>query len=268
MCLYRIKASIVGVIFLVACPLAICQTPPISFSTGESWFVSIFSPTDQDIVGTNLSQSWSLVLSTLTSQIPPNTDLDALDFKSENAVYFSLDCDARLGGSLYCDEDIIFWNGSGFSMVWDGSENGLPASANLDALHVFSDPPLYFIFSLDGSADLGGAGIVDDEDLVTFLQGLGSLNIAFDGSAQGIPSRADLDAVTVRNESQWLLSFDSPIRIGSVVFDDADLVSWNPGTSEFAPAPWFDASEYSVPDRIDIDAARVFLPQPLGFMYY
>ena len=254
---------IILAIFLAACPLAFIPAPAVelSISTDEDCIISSLSPHDHEIIQTNLAGSWSNILSSLTSQLPACSNLDAIEYKSDNKVYFSLEEDTLIGATVYADEDIILWNGSVFSLAWDGSSNGLPPCVNLDALAVTSESPLEFLFSLDGTANLTGVGWICDEDVISFKTGSGFNGLPFDGSEEGIPLQADLDGLAVLSSTEWLMSFDVPLVIGALSVDDADLVVWNPVSSQFATSLWFDASSNSVPDNVDVDAVAV-MPAP------
>jgi len=245
--------------FLAAFLLALipARAVDLCLSTDEDCVISSVSPHDHEVVQTNLSGSWTNVLSSLTSQLPACANLDALDYRSDTKVYFSLEEDALIGATVYADEDIILWNGSVFSLAWDGSASGLPSCVNLDALTVTSESPLEFLFSLDGNANLTGVGWICDEDVISFKTGVGFDGLPFDGSEEGIPPQADLDGLAVLSSTEWLMSFDVPLVIGALSVDDADLVVWNPVSSQFGTSLWFDASANSVPDNVDLDAIRV-----------
>ncbi len=229
----------------------------LTFSTDENCVISAISPADHEIAGTDLSGTWSKAWAVLTDQFPAETDIDAFDYKADDKIYFSLDSNVILGETLYADEDIIFWNGSAFSMAWNGSENGLPDDAAIDAIHIIKVSPLEFYFSLDGNAILTTVGAVESKDIVSYKTGTGFNSIIFDGSARGVPDYSDLNAFTIKSDSEWLMSFDTGGIIGPLVFDDEDLIIFNPLTNSFGATPWFDGSSKLVPDYVDIDAVYI-----------
>ena len=103
--------------------------------------------------GAALYNRWSVKdMTALTTLLPAGANLDAVSYFTRGRIYFSLDANTRISSTLYADEDILLWNGTAISMAWDGSANGLPDEANLDALDVVSEAPLAFSFSLDISA--------------------------------------------------------------------------------------------------------------------
>ncbi len=211
---------------------------------------------DHDVVGSDRAGLYQQMLAAMSAALPPAVELDALDFVSPTEAYFSLAEDALLPGAIgnesFADEDVIAWNGAFFSLLWDGSAEGLAANVDVDALDVGSVVPLQLFLSFREPATLPAVGTVQDEDLVEFQQGLGFVALAFDGSAASVPAGADLDAVNLRQTDQWLLSFDVPGTIGALTFDDGDLVAWDPLSSVFDPTPWFAAASQGAPAYVDL----------------
>jgi len=82
------------------------------------------------------------------------------------------------------------------------------------------------VFSTSVSFALGGIK-VDDEDLV--LLDRGALSLMFDGSYLGLLASADVDAVRVESGAPLdvYCSVDAPMKMGSVVFADDDIVRYN-----------------------------------------
>jgi len=261
----RISGSFRTVLVLIGVIAAVCsslegQTVKFAFSTDESFVITNLTREDHEVVGTDLAGSWMEILTTLSSGLPPEANIDALDYTSETNVYFSLDADAMLGGVLFADEDIIHWDGSNFSMAWDGNMNGLSERVDLNALDVIAASPFEFSFSIDATdfLNIGSFLIkVEDEDLVRFKQGSGFTVTDFSGILSGIPPEADLNAFCRKSSTEWLLSFDSLIRIGTSEYDDGDVLLWNPQSTSFNALPWFDANMQSVPERVELNAAGV-----------
>ncbi len=197
----------------------------------------------------------------MTSALPANADIDALNYITTGTVYFSLDADTRLAGTYYADEDVIRWNGSTFSLAWDGSANGLPPRVNLDALEVTSTSPLRFSFSLDSTVKLTGPGTVEDEDVIFWNGSAFSATFDFDGSLWGVPASANLDSFSFRAANLRELSFDRTVKLGTFTVDDGDAVEWNTITHGY-PQVYFIAASQGIPasanlDAIDADALAV-----------
>ncbi len=101
---------------------------------------------DQEVAGSDLGGFYQAQLTALTDALPAAASIDALDFVSSGEVYFSLSADGLLDGASFADEDVIWWDGASFSVIWDGSAQGLPAGADLDALDVGTVFPLQLFF--------------------------------------------------------------------------------------------------------------------------
>ena len=80
------------------------------------------------------------------------------------------------------DADIYSWNGTG-AWLWDASNNGLPANANVDGLNRVDDTHFYLSFVDNAGTSVPGVGTVQDEDVVYDNNGVWS--VYFDGTAAG-----------------------------------------------------------------------------------
>jgi len=231
----------------------------LAISTNESCTIGGVVAEDHEIPAVDPTYTtWQLHLTGMTDLLPDGANIDALDCITPTEAYFSLEADAKIGATLYADEDIIYWSGSTLSLAWDGSSNGLPDETNLDALDVSSTDPLKFDFSLESDATLtvgGSPTLVADEDIVQWSGGAFS-NLSFDGSSEGVPAEADLDAFSMRTSSEWVISFNIPGQVGGIDFDDGDLLPWYSGGSGWGTGLFFDASANSVPDEADLNACE------------
>lgn len=205
------------------------------------------------VLGTDRLGFKELKLAALTAALPAGAAIDALDFFSPDEVYFSLTAAADFGGFIASDEDVLAWDGVGFTLLWDGSNAGIPMAADIDALDVVSSTPLVMMLSLDIPAILDGI-LTQDEDLVRFEDGGGFVALAFDGSAAGVPAALDVDALNVRIASEWLLSFDADVTLGGAVLEDGDIALFDPTGGGFATSAWFDASLDGAPSELDVNA--------------
>jgi hypothetical protein len=145
-----------------------------------------------------------------------------------------------------------------FSVFFDGAAAGIPAGSHIDA--IYQDPQpivLPFFFSLDTSTTLPGLGAVDDEDVVSYAGGI--FTIAYDGSAAGVASALDVDAIEgVTGPAGWLLSFDTSGTVGAVTFDDEDVIRYDSGLGTYAMY-----TDSSVADPADWPSTDlVALPEP------
>lgn len=241
--------------------VALAQPADITFTTSENFRAGGKTFLDNNVVAANTTPTFHAIHTSPLSPIPVSADIDAWAVKN-SLIYFSLAEDTRLGATVYADEDVLRWNGSTIILAWDGSANGLPSSVDLDALDIRSTVPFTFSFSLDTAAVLPVVGRVEDEDLLTW-SGSAFDTIEFDGSARGIPATADLDGISKISNTRWLLSFNTDLRLGATVYEDADLIDFNPTTNVFAPTAYLDASARGIPAAVDIQDIEGNSNEPL-----
>ena len=132
--------------------------------------------------------------------IPPGTAIDAvarIRAAGVASTLLSFDVPTALPGGLMADdEDVVAWNGTVWSLYFDGSANGVPENLDLDG---FDRDPVsgtrYFSFDTSGRI---AAVDFDDEDVVA-LDG-STWSLAFDASANlgATFAAGDLDALAVR----------------------------------------------------------------------
>jgi hypothetical protein len=126
------------------------------------------------------------------------------------------------------DRGIVSFRRDGTNLVVGTILDGvLPDGVDVDALSVVDGGRL--VFSTSVSFESGGVA-ADDEDLL-LLEGT-SISLFLDGSFYGLPESADIDAVHVASLDPIDLyySVDAPVKMGSVVFADDDIVRLNGAT--------------------------------------
>lgn len=137
-----------------------------------------------------------------------------------------------------------------------------PADDSTATENTVTDPPVEidgfervddttFYFSVDTHVQLDGLVIAPGD--IVFSDG-GSLSLAFDAAAQGLPDGVNVDAVALDENDDLVFSIDTHADLGGTVFEDADLIRFDGGG--FAMV--FDASVAGFPDSADIDAATAF----------
>lgn len=205
---------------------------------------------DEDAASDDLASN--VVLQDI-GEIPANADL---------AVYHLLDNDDRLlafditvelpGGLIAQPRDVVRYDGVNYSIVFDGSAEGIPAGVRLDALGADADGDL--LMSFDTTLALSGTTVAD-EDVVEFDGA--NFTLLFDGSAAGVPAGADLDALHFDVASGHLfLSFDVGGVVGGTNFNDEDLLEHDPVGDAWSLA--YDGSaEHPAWVAGDLDAAFV-----------
>jgi hypothetical protein len=248
------KGLLFSVMFFVLLPLFLsAQSPNILFSSDENFSIGLIQPSDDNLVQYSVS-TYSISSLLPPCSLPAETNVDALGRLSLNEIIISLDEDAVINGTLYADEDLIRFDGATFSLWWDGSAAGLPPEVNLDAVHIERAAPKKFLFSLEEDAVLPGVGLVADEDVLEFEEGVG-FSTVLDGSAIGIPVEADVNGVA-KAGANYVLSLDSAAWIAGTLYDDADLIEYN----GFTFSKFFDAAANGIAPEVDINAVEILGP--------
>jgi hypothetical protein len=192
--------------------------------------------------------------------LPAAADLIGYSIAANGDVLFSLDVAASLAGGIdVTPRDVVRWNGALYSIELDGSDHGIPAGAQIDAIGVVAGD---LLLSLDVTATLGNV-TASDEDLLRLESTQPDVwSLYFDGSAQGVPAGADLDGADVLDQSGNLaLSFDISGSVGGVAFDDEDILEYAAAGGTWSKR--YDGSAaHGALAAADVDA--VFVPEPVA----
>jgi IPT/TIG domain-containing protein len=169
--------------------------------------------------------------------------------------YLSFGNAGTAGGVMFSDEDILTYNGSTFSLVFDGSDVGLAAGMDVDAFTMIDANSL--LLSFEAAGTVPGVGLVDDSDLVRFdstsmsANTAGSFSRYFDGSDVGLTTNAeDVDAVELRN-GRLLVSTEGETTVpGGIESRDEDLIAFRPASLGASTAGswrrYFDGSDVAL----------------------
>jgi hypothetical protein len=164
--------------------------------------------------------------------LPQDVAIDAHDRIQLGVELFSVEQPTVLPGGLTVEPaDVVRWNldTGQYTMEFDGSANGIPKGANVDAVSAPSGfTPM--LLSFDTTVELGGV-VVADEDLVAW-DGPGSYSLFFDGSSRGFDPALDLDGADFMDDlpdSRTLLvvSFDGAGKLAWIDFADEDLLEYD-----------------------------------------
>ena len=126
--------------------------------------------------------------------LPAGRRVDACAVVS-NRLFFSTDTSFTRDGVTYDDEDVVRVDPTSgvFTLFFDGSSNGVPAGADVDAI---SFAGRFLLLSFDAPVSLPGPGTVRPEDVIV-LDDSGFI-VAFDGETDlNLTRGADLDALAV-----------------------------------------------------------------------
>jgi hypothetical protein len=145
--------------------------------------------------------AYSIEFDASAAGVPTGVLTDATSL-APGGLLLSFDTTVDLGGGLVAaDEDLVRWNGSSFSLAFDGSTEGLDLSLDIDAAQELGGGS--FLLSFDTTGQIAGL-VFDDEDVVRFDGA--DWSIEFDASeASSTWAAADLDAVMVPEPSVGLM---------------------------------------------------------------
>ncbi len=152
-------------------------------------------------------------------------------------LYFSLGSDGTVGGLSVANEDIVAFDGTNFSLYFDGSALGL-AGFTIDAFAILDSSTILISFTGPGSVP-GIPGTTDDSDIVKFTAASpgdntsGSFSLYFDGSDVGLTqSGEDVDAIEVSTlpdgRPLLLISTTNSFSVPGVSGQDEDIIAFTP----------------------------------------
>jgi len=180
-------------------------------------------------------------------------------------LYFSLGSSGTVGGLSVANEDIVAFDGSAFTLLFDGSDVGL-SSFTIDAFAVTG--PTEILLSFTSSGTVGGVAM-DDSDIVKFTATslgpttAGTFSMYFDGSDVGLTtSDEDVDAIELLPNGQLLVSTTGSVSVSGVSGADEDLLRFSPtslgATTAGTWTLYFDGSDVGLTSSAeDVDGVAV-----------
>jgi uncharacterized repeat protein (TIGR01451 family) len=183
-------------------------------------------------------------------------------------LYLSLldNTTVNTGTLSVADEDILSFDGTNFSVLFDGSDVGV-GGLDLDALQVVSSTAI--LMSFNNAGTIGSLGTVDDSDIVLFSATslgdttAGTFSLLFDGSDVGLTTDAeDVDAIEVIAGNQLAIStVGVPDLPGVSGEDDSDLFNCTGSFGPTTSCTWvmiFDGSDVGLTtDDEDVDGVTI-----------
>jgi len=253
----RIPVRTVAMISLLVAPGLGLSEEPISISPDVTVDLDGTIVADDEVVEDDLMGDLTKAnLGTLTE---PDDINGYYRFPWEDQL-FTLDSGTDLGnGLIVTAADVVRFDGISRTMEFDGSAEGVPEGAMVDALTANNFGTL--LLSFDITVDLGNGVIAADEDLVIF-EGENTYALYFDGSAQGVPEGLDLDGADYRrSDGHLLLSFDGNGQVGGINFSDDDVLKFSPKDSTWS-AFYDGTAQYPGLESADIVAVAIAVPEP------
>ena len=142
--------------------------------------------------------------------VPPGAQIDAVGVDGDGLL-LSFDTTIQVDGVTAADEDLFRFESGAWTLFWDGSENGVPESADLDGADQVDGLPR-LVLSFDTTLTLDGT-TVQDEDVVSFSTGSQTFSIRLDGS-DALDPAADVDAVLAPAPGGALWALASLLALG------------------------------------------------------
>lgn len=216
-------------LFTLITPLALVPAP--------GWAQSLqYSSDVGTILGGEVVQHGQVVMDPQTGTVavsnplalPAAVDLSGLELSGDGGRLFSVDRTVLLDGVLVTRSDVGRLSAGVYSLAFDGSAEGIPAGAGIDALTLDGDE---LLLSFDTTVDFQ-AFVAFDEDLVRF-DGV-DFTLELDLSAQGAPVNLDLEAAHRLDDGTYLLSLSTHGDAGGVSFADEDVLGLDPSDSSWS----------------------------------
>ena len=159
------------------------------------------------------------------------------------------------------DEDIVFFDGSDYTLFFDGSTaggTGINGSEDLNAFSVVDNDTI--LMSFETPSSIPGLGAVDNSDIVQYNFSTDSFSLYFDGSDVELTlANEEIDAMQLLEDGRIVISTrgGGSIDGGAINFEDEDLVVFTPatlGASTSGDWDWyFDGSDVGLDANPDED---------------
>jgi FtsP/CotA-like multicopper oxidase with cupredoxin domain len=189
---------------------------------------------DADIYGWNgTGYTRAIDASVAPYNLPGSANVDGFDRVSPTQFYLSFTGQVNVPGiGNVEDEDVVFFNGTSWSLFFDGSVRGLTGTraTDLDAISIVGGQ-LYF--STDNAAvPPGVVGTGDDADVYLWNGTAFSRVIDASAAPYNLPGAANVDGFVRVDATHFYLSFSADTTtvpaLGAV--QDEDVIYYNAGT--------------------------------------
>ncbi|MET4705750.1 S8 family serine peptidase [Frigoribacterium sp. UYMn621] len=166
-------------------------------------------------------------------KLPGTANVDGFDQVGPNQFYLSFTGQVNVPGiGNVEDEDVLFFNGTSWSMFFDGSTHGLGGNNDLDvdAISV-SGSTLYFSV-LGNALPPGVTGSADDADIYSWNGTAYSRVIDASAAPYNLPANANVDGFVRVDATHFYLSFSAATTTvpGLGAVQDEDVLYYNAGT--------------------------------------
>jgi len=235
----------------------------VSAISGDGQYIVFSSPATNLVTGdTNLASD---VFVHRQSFLPPPTPTATPSY-SYNPLYLSLTSSQTIGGVSSSDEDILKFDGTNWSLFFDGSDVGV-GSPDLFGFSVVDADTLLMAFSANVTVN----GITaTPQDVLRFeatslgTNTAGTFYMYLDGSDVGLDASGEsIDSVSLLPDGRVLISTTSSPSVPGVFGKDEDVLAFTPTSlGDVTSGSWamyFDGSDVGLADASgeDVDALDV-----------
>ena len=184
-------------------------------------------------------------------------NIDAFHLLPNGNILLSTAGGAQIGTLVFAGGDLVEYDpvANAATLYFDGSAEFTLAPENIDALHLLANGHL--LLSTVSDATLGTLAF-EAEDLVEYDMVAHTATLFFDGDAE-FPQEEDIDAVDVLANGHLVLSTADDATLGSLTFEEEDLVEYDP-VGNTATLLFDGDAEFTLAEE-DIDAVQV-IPEP------
>lgn len=169
----------------------------------------------------------------LEASLPADAPLAALHRRADGSWLLALAAAATLGGTTFEPRDVLAHDGTASTMLLDGSDAGIPAGAQIDA--IATDAAGALVLSFDVAVDLGGV-TYDASDLVR--RSGSAFTTYWVASAAGVPASSNVAGAAVDLSGKLVITFDVPTLIWTSEYLPGELVAVSAGAfSSYAKDP-------------------------------
>jgi len=193
--------------------------------------------------------------------IPASANVDGLAVvrtTPTNRFYLSFAADTTLTPAnkpplTVQDEDVLYWNGSAWSVYFDGTVHGLTSNA-LDVNAISIRNGILYFATFGSSNPPGVTGTPDDSDLYSW-NGAAYARV-FDATAHGIPLAARVDGAVRVDGRHYYLSFSTNTSLlGFGAVQDEDIVFLDMTGPADTWTTWFNGTAHGLTTTgLNIDA--------------
>jgi len=191
--------------------------------------------------------------------LPTTANVDGFDRISATQFYLSFTDQVAVPGlGNVQDEDVVYFNGTSWSMFFDGSLHGLGGNSSLD-LDAMSVAGTTLYFSTLGSANPPGVvGTADDADIYSWNGTTYSRVIDASAMPYGLPAAANVDGFVRVDATHFYLSFSATSTTVPVLgtVQDEDVLYYNAGTWSV----YFDGTAHGLGSSGNLDVDAFDLP--------